>query len=328
MIRTLASLFALTITLFITSTTQAQGIQRTFVSTSGTDTGNCNPNAPCRTFSYALTQTAVNGEIIALTSGGYGAVNINKAVQITAPTGVYVAITAFSGDAITVNAAGATVVLRGLTLNGLGATNGINVTAVGTLQIENCVVNGFSHGIYFATAGELIISDTVSRNNIGTGLIVSAGTNNIRVTVSGSRFENNTGEGIDLDEGNITASITNSILSNNGNNGLEVDPIGGGVARVQVTSTTASNNGAIGFLLAGGGAHRLTIEFSTASGNTNSGMQVINSSAILTVSNSVATHNSIGFSRTSGTFESRGNNTVRHNTTTDTSGGITVISST
>jgi hypothetical protein len=122
--KTLSTLFKMialsVIFLAFTSITQAQGIQRTFVSTTGTDTGNCNPNAPCRTFTYALTQTAVNGEIIALTSGGYGPVEITKAVQITAPTGVYVAITAQPSnaiggtDAIRVNAGSSdTVVIRG-----------------------------------------------------------------------------------------------------------------------------------------------------------------------------------------------------------------------
>jgi hypothetical protein len=45
---------------------------RTFVTAvPGTpDTGTCTISAPCRTFAYALTQTAPNGEIIVLTSGG------------------------------------------------------------------------------------------------------------------------------------------------------------------------------------------------------------------------------------------------------------------
>ena len=68
MIRSLATLFVLAISLFITSSIAQAQIQRTFVSTTGTDAGNCNPNAPCRTFGYAMTQTASGGEIIALTS--------------------------------------------------------------------------------------------------------------------------------------------------------------------------------------------------------------------------------------------------------------------
>jgi len=55
---------------------------RTFVSVTGTDTGSCPTAEPCRTFAYALTQTAPSGEIIVLSSGGYGTVTINQAVSI------------------------------------------------------------------------------------------------------------------------------------------------------------------------------------------------------------------------------------------------------
>lgn len=81
MTRTLSSLFAFTFMLLITASV-AQS-QRTSVSTSGDDanTANlCSAAQPCRSFTAALTVTNTNGEIIALTSGGYGAVTINKGV--------------------------------------------------------------------------------------------------------------------------------------------------------------------------------------------------------------------------------------------------------
>src|SRR5664279_2948450 len=55
---------------------------RTFVSGVGTDTGTCALATPCRTFAYALTQTAPSGEIIVLNSAGYGTVTITQAVSI------------------------------------------------------------------------------------------------------------------------------------------------------------------------------------------------------------------------------------------------------
>jgi hypothetical protein len=48
------------------------GASRTFVSGAGSDSGTCPVSTPCRTFAYALTQTATNGEIIVLSSAGYG----------------------------------------------------------------------------------------------------------------------------------------------------------------------------------------------------------------------------------------------------------------
>ena len=52
------------------------------MSATGSDSGGCGLTAPCRTFAYALTQTAVSGEIIVLSSAGYGPVTIGKAVSI------------------------------------------------------------------------------------------------------------------------------------------------------------------------------------------------------------------------------------------------------
>ncbi len=103
--------------------------QRTFVSTSGSDSNACSLAAPCRSFATALVQTDVNGEIIVLDSGGYGTVTVNKAVKIQSPAGVYAGLSVASGTGITVNAPGATVVLRGLTVNGQGGTTGITFSA-------------------------------------------------------------------------------------------------------------------------------------------------------------------------------------------------------
>jgi hypothetical protein len=51
------------------------GPNRTFVSGKGTDSGACSLAAPCRTFAFALTQTAAGGEIDVLDPAGYGAGN-------------------------------------------------------------------------------------------------------------------------------------------------------------------------------------------------------------------------------------------------------------
>ena len=102
---------------------------------------------PCRNFNAAIGVVNAGGEVVALDSGGYGLTTISKAVTLTGPTGVYVAITALTAgsSAITVSAANTdTVVLRGLTLTGLGGQTGINVTSVGNLHVEGCVISGFT----------------------------------------------------------------------------------------------------------------------------------------------------------------------------------------
>ena len=59
--------------------------------------------------------------------------------------GVYAAISAFSGNnGVTVNAPGATVVLRGLSINGQGGSVGVRFTAADRLRIESCVISGMA----------------------------------------------------------------------------------------------------------------------------------------------------------------------------------------
>jgi hypothetical protein len=53
----------------------------------------------------------------AVDSGGYGAVTIGKTVSIISPPGIYAGISVFSGAGVAINAPGATVVLRGLSIN-------------------------------------------------------------------------------------------------------------------------------------------------------------------------------------------------------------------
>ena len=128
---------------------------RTFVSVSGSDANPCSATAPCRTFTAALAVTAVGGEVVAVSSGGYGPMVIDKAVQIIAAPGVYAAITATTGTAVLIRAPSPTtpigkVVLRGLTLNSLGADRGILAGAT-SLHLENCTINGFASGVEFSS---------------------------------------------------------------------------------------------------------------------------------------------------------------------------------
>src|SRR5580658_8330297 len=94
---------------------QAQGTEgRDFISTTGTDAGTCAVAAPCRTITYALTQLANNGELVFLTSGGYGPATITQGVTLSAE-GVHASISAPTGSGLTINAPGNVVTVRGLT---------------------------------------------------------------------------------------------------------------------------------------------------------------------------------------------------------------------
>jgi hypothetical protein len=64
------------------SAVPAHAATRTFVSGTGTDSGTCGRAKPCRTFAFALTQTAAGGEIDVLDPAGYGTVTIAKPICI------------------------------------------------------------------------------------------------------------------------------------------------------------------------------------------------------------------------------------------------------
>lgn len=313
--------------LIFASVAHAQS-QRTFVSVFGNDANTaslCSTSAPCRTFGAAQGVTNAGGEIVTLTSGGYGAVTITKAIQITSPTGVYAAITQIgAGDAITI-AAGATdiVVIRGLTLNGLsGANDGIDFDTGAALHVENCVINGFTQrGIRFNAAGLLYVKDTIIRNGGDIGVRLETATDTITASFINCRIENNGGDGIVVSV-NAQVSIINTISAGNVGNGFFVDNTG----EVTISRSAAANNGN-GFNAAAGG--EMSIEYCISRGNTANGVRAVGPGTMMRVSNSMSVNNDIGFLQATGaTFDSRLNNTVRGNTTNDTSGTINPITAT
>jgi hypothetical protein len=147
---------------------------RTFVSAqSGADANPCNRTLPCRSFTAALAVTDLNGEVIVLDSGGYGAATINQGVSLISPQGVHAGITTTGADGIVVNAGDtAHVVLRNLalTLNGQSNSAGIHANTVAALYVEGCTISGYYWGVLFdpTTAGaRLYVNDSVIRREYG-----------------------------------------------------------------------------------------------------------------------------------------------------------------
>src|SRR5437016_12114736 len=101
-------------------------VARVFLSGTGDDLNDCsNAGTPCRSLQGAVNQCPVNGEIIVMTSGGFGTATISQSLTINAPTGVV----AFNARTITVNIGfGDLVTIRGLSMNGAvyGDTYGID----------------------------------------------------------------------------------------------------------------------------------------------------------------------------------------------------------
>jgi Right handed beta helix region len=174
------------------------------------------------------------------------------------------------------------------------------------LQIENCVIDGFSEGIDFslANAAQVSIKDTVIRNSASNGIAFFTSSGLIKASIDNCHFDNNGSAGI-FDGLNIVRG-----------------------ARVTVRNSVATGNTGAGFNAVAGD---LNLENCEASNNRDGlvASGSVSTTGTVTVSNCIVTNNSqTGFTQSAGgVFNSLGNNIVRRNGT-NTSGTINSISGT
>src|SRR5664279_2520201 len=121
-----ANLLGVALLLIVSAGSAQAQATRTWISGVGNDAEPCSRTAPCKTFAGAISKTAAGGEIDVLDPGGFGAVTITKAISIEAD-GVIAGVLVSGSDGIVVAAeANDTVVIRGLTFDGIGTgLNGI-----------------------------------------------------------------------------------------------------------------------------------------------------------------------------------------------------------
>jgi hypothetical protein len=220
--------------------------QRSFVSGAGADVGTCPPTAPCRSLGYAIAHTSPSGEVIVLDSAGYGPVTITQSISITAPPGIYAGISVFSGNGVTINAPGATVVLRGLSITGQGGTHGILAVDASRVHVENCVISHMNGiGIYHTMPnGAMFVLDTIVRDNAdGVGLVAK----DASIQLDHVRSEHNQNGGFYIapvpGSTSANATITDSIFSANGVNGIWVDTVSAAVTSTHVERSVMNDNG-------------------------------------------------------------------------------------
>lgn len=125
---------------------------RTWVSGVGDDANPCSRTAPCKTFAGAISKTAAAGQINILDPGGFGAVTITKAITLDGAAGGTAGILNNAGNSIIINipsdAANSTVVLRNLSLEGLGAgSSGVQIRSAAKVVVEQTQIQGFDSGI-------------------------------------------------------------------------------------------------------------------------------------------------------------------------------------
>jgi Right handed beta helix region len=313
--------------------TQAHAVQRTHVSAAiGDDANtaaNCTPVSPCRTFQAAMGVTDVNGEVVALDSGGYGAVTITQSVALIAPKGVYAGISVFpDANGVSIFTPDISVVLRGLTINGQGGSTGILMLASSKLTVESCVITNLVNGIEVAGISTVRITDTIIRDNNANGVVIGDGTHATitRSTISGHGDYGVLATASAAANTTTTADITDSTLNGNtvGISGSSSNANAVIKISVRDSRVTRNTNFGLAAVSSKGGAVNLSASNNIVSNNGN-GIQASNAGAKIWASGNTVSDNIIGFKNDGGAFASDGNNAVRNNGT-DAQGTINPVS--
>jgi hypothetical protein len=283
------SVLLLTLTCSAVARAQAgRSATRTWVSaTAGSDTNPCTRAEPCRDLASAVNAVAPEGEVFVLDSGIYGGFEVTKSVQVVAPEGVHAVIAPTTGFPVTgdpeqghlaavlVNAPGATVVLRNLTVNSFGSvTDALRATAVGMLHIENCVfgvVNDMPNGdfpdtgISFTAGGRLVMRDVTVRN-FGVGiLIVGTQGGTAYASIDRCRLDGGT-TGVHAYY-NARVTVSNTVATDGAGAGFSVYTPPDGPATELSCDNCVSTNRYVGFRSSGGPGALVRVARSSATNN-------------------------------------------------------------
>lgn len=228
---------------------------RTWVSGVGDDANPCSRTAPCKTFAGAISKTAAGGEIDALDPGGFGALTITKAITLDGGGGQVASVLVAGTNGIVV-AAGANdvVIIRNLRINGISGTgvgglNGVRFLSGKDLNIENCVIFGFTQNgldiaLNQATQATVHVFHSVFKQNNGVGIAATnAQLPQVKVAIDFSE--------IAIDNIGVEAAarsqieINNSMISGGATAGISSDsPSGDGIIGIDHSVVVSNNNGA------------------------------------------------------------------------------------
>jgi len=315
MLRTILAVPAVLTFLVLSQPAQA-ALQRVFVSAaSGSDANaasGCSIVAPCRGFATAVATVDAGGEVVVLDSGAYGSVTIAKSVSIIAPEGIYGGIAVLSGAGVGIATAGVKVVLRGLTINGMGGLYGINMTDGASLTVENCVITNMATiGLTVATAAQVrILNSRIQGNPYGVSLGSGA-----KALVSGTRLLDASDTGLIV--GGFSAETKVDVVRSEASGsiyGFRVYSGAGQIGSLHIRDSVASRN--LGGVVAtsAGGTASASVSDSLISSNDSYGVWADGSGAKAISSGNRVMRNGTGLNQSSSAvLESTGDNTVRDN---------------
>ena len=282
----------------ILATPQAHAVQRAYVSALvGLDSNtsfNCDVARPCRFFQAATSVVDPNGEVVVLDSGGYGTVTLTQSIALIAPVGVYAGITVFPGtNGVTINTPGVEATLKGITINGMGGTDGVSFTQGAALRIQDCTISNMASNGLNATApgAKVHVTDTTVRKNAASGIYLQG---TVAALLQGVRAESN-GYGVYARSG-PTVDVRGSTAADNGGGGFTVEAATAASRMVVSNSSSVRNQTGIAMISATGRTLTLTVVDSVIEGNGFYGISDSNSAggSVLTVESSKIVHNGYG----------------------------------
>jgi hypothetical protein len=301
-------------------------IQRTFVSTSGSDSNPGTRVSPCRSFQAALAGTTAGGEVVALDSGDYAPFVIDKAVTVTAAPGAYAGISVSSGDGIHVRAGGSdAIVLRNLFLTGAGGRHGIFFETGGSLDLEFITATGFAgRGLRMTAvnaAASLVVRDSVFGAN-SAGVVVNGSTGGaIRVEIERTRADRNRDHGFWF-LGGVRGTVRNAAAAGNASSGFFFQP----EAAVTVFDSVAAGNANGVAVIDPGTQVQVTLAGVVLANNLSVGV-IASPASLIRIASSTITGNGTGIANTDGTVETLQDNLV-HGNAIDVVGTLTLIAKT
>lgn len=218
--------------------------QRTFVASYGNDINPCSIASPCRGFAAAIAATLPGGEVVVKDSAGYGVVTIAQSVSIVAPAGVYAGITVPGlGTGVTVNAPGAKVLLRGLTINGqTSGQYGIWLQNGAELVVDRCAIANVKDAGVFVTApgSALTMTDSLVRYTLlGPGIRLNS---DVRASFERVRILRSVANiGMFADTA-ASVSIKDSLIAANHGGAVVLTALAGATASVSIADSVLSDN--------------------------------------------------------------------------------------
>jgi hypothetical protein len=297
---TLQLLAILVFSLACVSLVQAQAT-RTWVSGVGDDANPCSRTAPCKTFAGAISRTAAAGEIDALDPAGYGTLTITKSITVDG-AGTLASVLSAGTNGFNVNVANTdTVILRNLSINGVGTgINGINwFNAGGNLTVENVEierVTGSGILMNLTNSGNLTvtnsrISNSGSTDNVDAAIRVTTSLGTARATISGTSMQNNR-VGVNVGD-NARVFVRDSVAAGNLLVGNPVGfNIGGSTSStmfLENCTATHNNSGVRG--LGTGGLAQVFVSNCQVYDNTNAGFNMASFTQAVSYQNNKITGN-------------------------------------